>query len=78
MKSYPRKLMTALAVAGALLLSVSSDLLAQSNDALPKGRVASPIVDGNYPASYFPNTEILGEGEMRITALGRNSGRRAL
>lgn len=39
-------------------------------DALPKGRAAAAIVDGKYPSSYFPNTEILGEGEMRITALG--------
>jgi ribonuclease Z len=28
------------------------------------------IVDGQYPASYFPNTELLGAAEMRITALG--------
>jgi len=39
-------------------------------DALPRGRTASPIVDGQYPASYFPNTELLGPAEMRITALG--------
>ena len=39
-------------------------------DNLPRGRTASPIVDGQYPASYFPNTEILAEDEMRITALG--------
>ena len=39
-------------------------------DALPKGRSAEAIVDGQYPASYFPNTEILGADEMRITALG--------
>lgn len=39
-------------------------------DNLPKGRTASPIVDGKYPSSYFPNTEILGDDEMRITALG--------
>jgi ribonuclease Z len=39
-------------------------------DAMPKGRTASAIVDGNYPASYFPNTELLGADEMRITALG--------
>jgi ribonuclease Z len=36
----------------------------------PLGRTALPIVDGQYPASYFPNTEILGDEEMRITALG--------
>lgn len=40
------------------------------NDAMPKGREAVAIVDGVYPASYFPNTELLGAGEMRITALG--------
>lgn len=39
-------------------------------DALPVGRKAVAIVDGQYPASYFPNTELLGTGEMRITALG--------
>ena len=38
--------------------------------ATPRGRTAAPIVDGQYPASYFPNTEILGADEMRITALG--------
>jgi len=39
-------------------------------DAMPKGRSATPIVDGTYPASYFPNTEELGAAEMRIIALG--------
>lgn len=42
----------------------------QNQEFLPSGRTASPIIDGNYPASYFPNTEILGADEMRITALG--------
>jgi ribonuclease Z len=41
-----------------------------TQDALPRGRTASPIVDGQHPASYFPNTELLGADEMRITALG--------
>ncbi len=36
----------------------------------PIGRVPAAIVDGQYPASYFPNTELLGPDEMRITALG--------
>jgi ribonuclease Z len=36
----------------------------------PRGRTPSPIVDGQYPGSYFPNTELLGAEEMRITALG--------
>ena len=39
-------------------------------DVLPRGRTASPITDGKYPASYFPNTEKLGPAEMRIIALG--------
>lgn len=43
---------------------------ATATDSLPIGRTAAPIVDGQYPASYFPNTELLGSGEMRITALG--------
>jgi ribonuclease Z len=37
---------------------------------MPVGRTPAAIVNGQYPASYFPNTEILGAGEMRITALG--------
>ncbi len=39
-------------------------------DAQPRGRTPTPIVDAQYPASYFPNTELLGDQEMRITALG--------
>jgi ribonuclease Z len=39
-------------------------------DAMPRGRTPEAIVDGQYPASYFPNTELLSPGEMRITALG--------
>jgi ribonuclease Z len=41
-----------------------------AKDATPTGRTPAPIVDGQYPASYFPNTEILGDDEMRITSLG--------
>jgi ribonuclease Z len=37
---------------------------------VPRGRKLVAIVDGQYPASYFPNTEILAADEMRITALG--------
>jgi len=38
-------------------------------DNTPRGR--TPVaLDGQYPASYFPNTELLGPDEMRITALG--------
>lgn len=39
-------------------------------DNVPHGRTPAAIVDGQYPASYFPNTELLGADEMRITALG--------
>ena len=42
----------------------------QTKDAMPLGRTPVAIVDGQYPASYFPNTELLGADEMRITALG--------
>jgi ribonuclease Z len=42
----------------------------QNKDNYPRGRKPAAIVDGNYPASYFPNTEILGSDEIRITALG--------
>ncbi|TDJ30506.1 MAG: MBL fold metallo-hydrolase [Gammaproteobacteria bacterium] len=42
----------------------------QGKDNLPLGRSAAMIVDGQYPASYFPNTEQIGPNEMRITALG--------
>jgi ribonuclease Z len=42
----------------------------QAKDNVPLGRTPSAIVNGQYPASYFPNTELLGSGEMRITALG--------
>ena len=54
-----------------IALSLTSLAIAQSRpDALPSGRSAAAIADGNYPASYFPNTELLGPAEMRITALG--------
>jgi ribonuclease Z len=42
----------------------------QAKDNYPLGRKPSAIVNGQYPASYFPNTELLGPDEMRITALG--------
>ena len=44
--------------------------IASAQDAMPRGRVPAAIVDGQYPSSYFPNTELLGADEMRITALG--------
>ena len=43
---------------------------AGAQDNTPLGRTAAAIVDGQYPASYFPNTELLGADEMRIIALG--------
>jgi ribonuclease Z len=43
---------------------------AEAKDNYPLGRKPRAIVDGKYPASYFPNTELLGADEMRITALG--------
>jgi len=42
----------------------------QAKDNFPRGRTPTAIIDGQYPASYFPNTELLGPAEMRITALG--------
>ena len=44
--------------------------VAQAKDNVPPGRSPAAIIDGEYPASYFPNTELLGADEMRITALG--------
>ena len=32
----------------------------KSMDNMPLGRTPVAIVDGKYPASYFPNTELLG------------------
>jgi ribonuclease Z len=54
-----------------IALSLTTLAIAQDRpDAMPKGRSAAPINNGQYPASYFPNTEQLGTAEMRITALG--------
>lgn len=39
-------------------------------DNVPVGRKPVAIKNDQYPASYFPNTELLGRSEMRITALG--------
>lgn len=66
------------AVLGAIAVSLSgflaSTALAQdgsaSADAMPVGRQANAIANGQYPASYFPNTEALGAGEIRVVALG--------
>ena len=34
------------------------------------GRVPQEIKNGQYPRSYFPGTEKIGKGEMRVTAVG--------
>jgi len=48
----------------------ASAYAADTKDSVPLGRTPAAIVDGQYPSSYFPNTELLGVDEMRITALG--------
>ncbi len=57
-------------ITGTLGLDHTALAKSQSQDNLPLGRTASAIADGQYPATYFPNTEVLGPAEMRITALG--------
>ena len=59
-----------LAVGLASILAPTVAQQAAAEDIMPVGRVAVEIKDGAYPASYYPNTEILGADEMRITALG--------
>ena len=54
----------------AILGAVSIAIAQAAQDATPLGRTPAKIVNGQYPASYFPNTELLGADEMRITALG--------
>ena len=49
---------------------ISIGYAASSGDNTPSGRTPVEIIDGQYPASYFPNTELLGPNEMRIIALG--------
>jgi ribonuclease Z len=53
-----------------LMVLITGQAIAQSKDNTPLGRTPTAIIDGKYPASYFPNTEIVGKDEMRITALG--------
>ena len=62
-------LVIAIVLTGSILPTAS---LAQegTKDNVPLGRTSSAIINGQYPASYFPNTELLGDAEMRITALG--------
>ncbi len=52
------------------MLQTAPAFAASAKDNVPLGRKPVAIVDGQYPASYFPNTELLGPAEMRITALG--------
>jgi len=59
----------------AIVFSIAAGLpqfsqAATAADNMPMGRQPVAITDGQYPASYFPNTELLGPAEMRITALG--------
>ena len=63
-------LATSLVSSLAIVLMVGAVQAADRGDNLPIGRTPAAIVDGQYPASYFPNTELLGVDEMRITALG--------
>jgi len=51
-------------------MGVVGILAVEAQDNMPLGRTPAAIVDGQHPASYFPNTELLGADEMRITALG--------
>jgi ribonuclease Z len=68
---FPLSLVLGIVVlAGNLVLTGSAQAQAATPDNMPSGRKAQAIVDGQHPASYFPNTELLGAGEMRITALG--------
>ena len=67
------KIMTALKVLlviSGITLFNSTVSAVDARDNVPLGRTPAAIVDGQYPASYFPNTELLGADEMRITALG--------
>ncbi|RLA45831.1 MAG: hypothetical protein DRR06_06345 [Gammaproteobacteria bacterium] len=64
-------LFSALVIAFCLAGIMQQDVHAATvKDNMPSGRQATAIVNGQYPASYFPNTELLGAAEMRITALG--------
>jgi len=69
MKNTRTLLLAIIGTVGCLTLS-SSGYASGTKDIVPSGRTAAAIVDGKYPASYFPNTELLGADEMRITALG--------
>ena len=61
-----------LVIGGAIgiIFTANPGYAAGTTDNMPLGRTSAAIVDGQYPASYFPDTELLGADEMRITALG--------
>ena len=69
-KTAWRFLVTSAAVGSILTITLGQSTQAQEQVNSPRGRTPAAIVDGEYPASYFPNTELLGADEMRITALG--------
>lgn len=67
LKSKPKRSFGLLA---AFIIAAMVGQTATAQENLPTGREAVEIQGGVYPASYFPNTEILGTDELRITALG--------
>ena len=75
-------LVVGVAIGAVMTGSLGLDRIVQAGsgvgDNLPPGRTALPIEDGQYAASYFPNTEVLGAGEMRITAPRDRRARREL
>jgi ribonuclease Z len=50
-------------------LGASTDKV-HAKDNVQLGRAPVEIVDGQYPASYFPDTEQLRNNKMKIIALG--------
>jgi ribonuclease Z len=69
MKSWLTATMGA-ALAAIWSLTCSVAVAADSARLVPSGRQPVPIENHQYPRSYFPNTELLGAGEMRVIALG--------
>ncbi|WP_420338434.1 guanitoxin biosynthesis MBL fold metallo-hydrolase GntH [Roseibium sp.] len=61
-------------LAAVLATAISSSVFAQDNmiggERYPDGFTPVEIKNGVYPRVYFPNTELLGPTEMRVTALG--------
>jgi len=41
-----------------------------NGELFPSGHTPVEIKNGEYPRDYYPNTELLGSDEMRVTALG--------